>query len=121
MSIKHEIQALVMSFEKLENEVLVPEGDYSSSALNSQEIFDRLPPQTQALVEEVVEEARTTLLQQGDESLELNSRARRTLAKEGGRVVYQTDQDDPYRMVGNVTIGGVTLDLSDPPLQSHDE
>lgn len=121
MSIKADVQTLITNLEHLAQVVQVPDGDYSSTALNSSEILPRLEPLVQDLVIEVVDLAFETLTQCGNDDRELNARARREFVAMGGRVIYQQDQYDPFKKVGCLVYGNVALDLSDTPPTSYDD
>lgn len=57
----------------------------------------------------------------GDEGGEANERSLTEMRKRGIKVSLNTDQYERDRLVGHAEIDGVKLDLSDAPVNSHDD
>ncbi|MBO9881521.1 hypothetical protein [Xanthomonas sp. D-109] len=101
------IRDVVKAVEPIKN-IERPYGDNEGDAINSPSVFPALPPDQQA----VVENAEETLRRYIDQS-QSASRAITEMRKKGLRAYFNPSDDDPYHMVGAVTVGDWTIDISD--------
>lgn len=114
------IKDVVAALEPLKN-VVRPDGDNEGDPINLPDIYNNLSSNDQALVDQAEEVTREYMRKPGDEGDVPNSRSITELNKNGYPASLQTDQYDPYKLVGGVEIGDWRLDVSDPSTESHDE
>lgn len=101
------IRDVVKAIEPLKK-IERPFGDNEGDAINSPSVFPALTPDQQAVVESAEETVRRYI----DQS-QSASRAITEMRKKGLHAYFNPSDDDPYHMVGAVTAGDWTIDISD--------
>ena len=114
------IKDVIAALEPLKN-IVRPEGDNEGAPINSPEIYNNLLSNDQTLVDHAEEVTRKYMRKAGDEGDVPNIRSITELNKKDYPASLNTDQNDPYRLVGGVEVGNWRLDVSDPSTESHDE
>lgn len=115
---KKDVIAALQALENIER----PQGDNEEDAINSKAVYPYLSTQQQELVEHAENVVKKYVRKPGDEGDEPNSRSLTELNNAGYRVNLNTDQYDPSRLVGSVTVGDKwKLDVSDPNSQTTDD
>ena len=115
---KKDVIAALQALENIER----PDGDNEGDAINSDTVYPYLSPQQQELVDHAEAVTKEYVRKQGDEGDEPNNRSLTELSKAGYPANLNTDQDDPYRLVGSVTVSDEwKLDVSDSNNQPADD
>lgn len=107
------INNVIEALKLLEN-IPMPEGDHEGEPINSPHVLALLSPDNQTKVINAGECLTTYTRKAGDLGEEPNKRALTELNKHGYPASLNTSQYDAYRLVGDVTVGELTIDISDP-------
>lgn len=108
-----EVDKALAALEKIER----PDGDNEGDPINSPSVYNYLSHEDQKTVDEA-EKTLANYTRAPDGSP--NKRAITAINKRGHDAYLGPDQYDPYKIVGKVTSGEWTLDLSDPSTEDED-
>lgn len=97
-----------------------PYADIEGDPINSADVFELLPPESQELVRVAEVVTKAFVRQLGDEEDEPNEDALAELEEAGFPAYLGPDQYDPYRLAGTVTISEEwKLDIGDREVPSN--
>ena len=115
---KKDVIAALQAIESIER----PDGDNEGDAINSDTVYPYLSPQQQELVDHAETVTKEYVRKPGDDGDEPNRRSLTELSKAGYPASLNTDQYDPYRLVGNIAVSDEwRLDVSDSNNQPTDD
>ncbi len=115
---KKDVIAALKALKNIER----PDGDNEGDAINSDTVYPYLSPQQQELVDHAETVTKEYVRKLGNEGDEPNNRSLTELSRAGYTANLNTDQYDPDRLVGSVTVCNEwKLDVSDSNNQPTDD
>ena len=115
---KKDVVEALQALESIER----PDGDNEGDAINSDSVYPHLSAEQQDLVDHAENVTKEYVRKPSDEGDETNQRSLTELDKSGYPASLNTDQYDPNRLVGNITVSDEwKLDVSDSSTKSTDD